>query len=602
MVHQSLRTTPHADTGLPLVDAATNRILTFDGRLDDRDGLIAILELDASARTLSDASLILGAYERWGAGCPEFVLGDFAFALWDAPGRRLVCARDPLGVRPLCYWTDGRTLIWASEPRQLLADPRVAREPNEGMVAEYLSGVVARVDETLYRGVMRLPPGHLLIAEPEGLVVRRYWSPEAREPVTRSLEESAECFFSLFYRATEARLETAGPVGVWLSGGLDSSSVVGMAGEVARHRSTPPLEAFSVVFPDRPETDESVFIADVVGMWGIPSHRLEPSTPSAEVCWEQACRRLDVPDLTNDALGKTVLDAMRRRGLRVALTGFGGDQGLTGNAYQYADLLRQGELATLVRQYLDDRRNPEADATLTDLLTFGVGPLVPRWARRLVRPVVRRLRGDVSLPDWVAPAFAERTGLRERIETPRPGSDVEDLSAWYVATEFSSGWGVLATEMGERQSAEAGVEDRHPFLDRRVVELMLSFPDQTRRRGRQTKAVLRAAMRRHLPPSVAARHDKADFTHSDMAALEALGGVGFMDTLQIASEGWIDQRRVSALYREAARRGVPEGDTGRDVGALWLIASVEIWFRAAIARSSGRAMGVGPMSPMVRPA
>ena len=117
MVHQALRTIPPAGAGLPLVDASTKRMLTFDGRLDDRNGLIADLDLDSRTPSLSDASLVMRAYDRWGATCPEHLVGDFAFAVWDGPRRRIVCARDPLGVRPFCYWTDGRVLIWASEQR-----------------------------------------------------------------------------------------------------------------------------------------------------------------------------------------------------------------------------------------------------------------------------------------------------------------------------------------------------------------------------------------------------------------------------------------------------------------------------------------------------
>ena len=126
------------------------------------------------------------------------------------------------------------------------------------------------MDETLYRDVMRLPPGHFLVAGPGPCDVRRYWSAAPGEPTRNRDEECAERFFSLFYASVDARLASNGPVAVWLSGGLDSSSVVGMAREVARRRATPPLELFSVVFPDQPDTDESGFIDDVVRMWGIP--------------------------------------------------------------------------------------------------------------------------------------------------------------------------------------------------------------------------------------------------------------------------------------------------------------------------------------------
>ena len=131
---------------------------------------------------------------------------------------------------------------------------------------------------------------------------------------------------------------------------------------------------------------------------------------------------------------------------------------------------------------------------------------------------------------------------------------------------------------------EAGVEDRHPFLDRRVVELMLSLPDHVRRRGPYTKAVLRTAMRDHLPASVAARRNKADFTHSDMRSLEALGGAAFIDHLRIAEAGWVDQGQISAAYRVAARH-LAAGDRAYEEvsGVLWMAASVEIWFRTVIA-------------------
>ncbi len=169
--HRMLRTTPESlGERQPLTDETGEFAITFDGRIDNRDELLAGLRAaGARLEAGTDAELVLRAYQAWGEDSPRRLLGDFAFVIWDKRQRRLFCARDQLGVKPFYYQRDERTFRCGSELHQLLQDPAVKREPNEGMVGEYLATVVTTLEETLYRGVFRLPPGHLLVAEPARL-------------------------------------------------------------------------------------------------------------------------------------------------------------------------------------------------------------------------------------------------------------------------------------------------------------------------------------------------------------------------------------------------------------------------------------------------
>ncbi|MGD0076630.1 MAG: asparagine synthetase B, partial [Candidatus Binataceae bacterium] len=176
--HQMLRTTPQSLHEVqPLADETGGVVLTFDGRVDNCEELKAALEAKGAVlRTDCDAELVLRAYQSWGEDCARRIIGDFAFVVWDKRERRLVAARDPLGIRPFYYYLDDKTLRCGSELRQILEDTTIRREPNEGMVAEYLTGSIVNTEDTLYRGVVRLPACHLLVVQPGASVrKRRYW-------------------------------------------------------------------------------------------------------------------------------------------------------------------------------------------------------------------------------------------------------------------------------------------------------------------------------------------------------------------------------------------------------------------------------------------
>src|SRR5881397_1794908 len=330
----------------PATDTSGAVRLVWDGRLDNRD------ELEAGADE-SDEAVVLRGYARWGDELPARLLGDFALALWDAPRRRLLCARDRLGLKPFHYvWRQG-VFRFASEAEPLLR-ALDGPEPDDEMVLALLLREFRPGDEdrTLVRDVHRLPPGHALIVDGDGLRCFRYWALDPTRTLTLGSDaEYVERVRAVFREAVAARLRTDWPVGALLSGGLDSSAIVCAAGRTWEERGegSPPLQTFTL-FADHPAGDEREPARVVTEATGLKGH---------------AVRRLDADPLDGldaevDAAGGPIvdpshhtmagcLDAIGAAGCRVVLSGEGGDQLLDEPGY-LADLLRTGRLLGFARE------------------------------------------------------------------------------------------------------------------------------------------------------------------------------------------------------------------------------------------------------------
>ena len=597
--HQHLVTSARPSDRQPLLAERAGLAITFDGRLDNREELGSTLAIEAhELRGLGDPGLILRAYAHWGGGCVSHLLGDFAFALWERDARRLFCARDPMGVRPFYYHHagDGR-FLFGSELRQLLAGPGVPRQPNEGMLAEYLARAVTDCGETPFTGIHRLAHGTTLSVDPGGLRLTSYWNAAPPAPLRyRRDDEYAEHFSELFGRAVESRLDCRGSVGVTLSGGVDSSAVVGMTRALAARREVPPVELFSLVFPGHPTADEWSYAEDVARMHHLPLRAVTPRAPDARDYLDRVACRADLLELPADHMAHSMKTAIRDRGIRVVLTGAGGDHGFSGSVHHYADLIRQGRFVTLARRLATDSRTETMGWEPSSLVIGGLWPLVPRRMRALIRPVARRLRGYRGYPAWIPAEFATRVGLERRLRPARDRPTGAGAAADDVCREYTSGWTHYHIEVAERCAAEMGLEERQPFFDRRVIEFALALPDDQRWRGRLTKHVVRQGLRDYLPSSVQKRADKSDFAHVAVEALGALGGRTLFDDLEIADAGWIDQRQVVRLLTETERQ-LAAGGNDYDIFALWMVAGVELWHRAMFGRDSGAPRVAHPARP-----
>lgn len=570
--HRALHTTPESPfEQQPLQDASGHLCLTFDGRLDNRIEIKADLERNGlSPRLDTDAELIILAYRCWGENCPQYLIGDFAFAVWDDRHRRIFCARDHVGVRPIYYYAGPRFFLCSSELRTILEHPAVPREPNEGMVGEYLASSITSQTETLYRDIYRLPPAHSLTISASGIQVRRYWDIDLLQEIHyRTDDVYAEHFTQVFKEAVRCRLRSLGSVGAELSGGLDSSSVVGMAAELIRSGNVPAcgFESFSLTFPGQ-ECDESRYIQDVIRKWSVKATLVTPEKGHAQNVLRQVREHLDFPEYPNYFMFHSLMHAQRSRGMRVSLTGIGGDDWLGGQDSPYADLLRRGQWLALLREIREGLRADD----LPGILKRMVAPLLPDSIHRAYAWTKNR----AELPSWIDAGFARRIHLLERLRARPESRPSSSYVRWNRFLHYRSGEQAHSNEIAERASSRLGLESRHPFHDRRVMEFALAMPNRQLQRGEQGKWVLRRAMRGLLPESVQQRLNKGEFSQSYVEAFDSLGGATFLPGQAIGM--WVNGEATQRLY-DRMQHLYSRNDPGYKslTLPLWMILGINTW-------------------------
>ena len=401
----------------PLVSPRTGCVLVSDARLDNRADLLARFP-SVSPLGRSDAELMLLAYETWGVDAASHLLGDFAFVVWDPRERRLVCARDTSGQRSLFYRyrSDEHLFAAASEIQQLFQDPAVAVVPNEERIRDFLTPINMFRNEkdqtaTFFEGIRSLAAGHVLVVDGSGVAVRRYWdfSPPA-EIRYRTRNEYADHYRDLLFEVVRSRLRSSRPVGVLLSGGLDSSSVACTAQEIYRagQAENRGFVAFSFAF-DGLECDEQGYVEDIRAKYGFDL-RLVRLGEFAGRLQTQPRGFLEAPNQGIAEGRDAVFGEASDAGVRVLLTGDLADGCVGGSWHSFDSLLRHGRARDLWRHLRAYRRL--ADEPLRTTLALGVvGPLLPLGLQKRlgafhVRRSIERNR-DVMMPGWMPEPFRQ---------------------------------------------------------------------------------------------------------------------------------------------------------------------------------------------------
>ena len=580
--HRMLHTTPESlHEELPLVNRSEDLVLTADARIDNREELIVALGCTGRPREeITDGELILGAYERWGERCPERLLGDFAFAIWDRRRQVLFCARDHMGVRPFYYHhRSGRVFVFASEIKALLCVPEVPRRLNEVRVADYLVPILEDKAITFYQEILRLPPAHRMTVGRGGIRMEPYWSLDpSREIRYSSDEEYAEVFRNVFAEAVRCRLRSAFPVGSMLSGGLDSSSIVCVARQLLAQDGDRQLRTFSAIFDDLPQCDERPFINAVLAGGGLDPHYIHADrvSPLADLD-----RVLDHEDeafyAPNLFMHWALFKAAYRQDVRVLLDGIDGDSTVSHGLVRLTELARRGRWKTLgveVREL--SRRLDHSPWRL--LLRYVFRPLAPE----LVRQAWRGLRGSKGPPGIadtiVNPNFVQRINLTERVQAVQGHrSRQARTSREDHLLHLSTGLIPFALEVNDRAAAAFSIEPRYPFCDKQLVELCLALPPEQKLQHGWTRMVMRRALANSLPAEVQWRGGKSDLSPNFTRGLLTFER-RLLEEVVLNNPRAIEEYVDLPALREAHHRYISRG-TEADALIVWKATTLALWLR-----------------------
>lgn len=577
--HRMLQVTPESlHEKLPVVDQGGELALTADVRLDNREELLHALHVPESALgPVGDAELLLRAWRTWGEACPAHLLGDFAFAVWDGRRGALFCARDPAGMKPLYYHHTPRLFAFASEVKALLALPGVPRRIDELQVGRYLMPGLADRAATFYAGVRRLPAGHRLTVTLSGAAPTAYWALDpTHEAPPASDAEHADAFRTVFTDAVRRRLRSAFPIGAALSGGLDSSSVV----VVARSLAPAPLATYSAVFPTVPECDERGYVDAVVAGGGLRPRAVRGDVLDPLTELEQAPRHAGE---TFHPPGYYMHDALyaaaRADGMRAFLEGTGGDLVVSHGTGHLHDLARRGRWLALLGVARQLARAYEQSTVR--VLRAVAGAVAPDAVRRVWRAAHRHppLGEPLVRADLARRVDAEHRALAAALEVTGPPARRAPLDgARRHQWEHLTAHGFADVVEGlEAAAADAGLELRDPFLDRRVLELCLALPADQKIRGGTTRVVLRHAIGPLLPHAIRERPGKAPLDRMLARGLAAYGRERLTARMRDAREVLAPFVNVDALER-VYQRYLQHG-ARRDLHAVWRLASLAIWVR-----------------------
>ena len=621
--HRMLWTTPESlIEKLPLVNHTGDIVTTSDCRIDNREELIAALQLsNRSYEKITDSELILGAYEKWGENCPEHLLGDFVFAIWDKRKQTLFCARDHMGVKPFYYYHQpGKIFAFASEIKALLCLADVPCRLNEVRIADYLNLMLEDKVITSYQDILRLPPAHSMAVNLQGTQTKCYWSLDPKREIKLDSDAAyAEEFRKIFTEAVRCRLRSAFPIASQLSGGLDSSSVTCVARDILspEDRNKTKLHTISTIFDKISQCDERPFINAVLEQGGLIPHYIHGDKIGPLSSLEEVFKYEDEGFLGPSHFYPWIANRTANKlGMRVVLDGLDGDTTVCHGTSRITELARQGNWETCIHEvkafsphfgvkpdsafrnyalpYLKDFAiNFRWMAFLQGvqlihkhfgvprkslLLNHGIKPFAKQIKKLWQRQHQKIINNSVSKNPLVRNNFAKHINLDERIKNL-------DISNRKPLTTREQHWlsltqGVLphVLERMDLCAANFSLEVRHPFMDKRLVEFCLALPAEQKLSNGFGRMVMRRALEGIIPEKVQWRPGKADlspnfddgFLNRDRPLLDEV-----MSNQIKYLEKYIDTDFLQAAYQRIIS-GKEVRD--QDITPAWQAVILALWF------------------------
>ncbi len=478
-------------------------------------------------RTKSDTETIVHAYEQWGEDCVHRFRGMFAFAIWDAPKRRLLLVRDRLGIKPLYWARTHDALLFGSEIKAILASDLIEPEANRAVLPEVLSTRYTSGEDTLFRGIHKLLPGHLLVFEGGEIKTRQYWDVPARDGRSPSLSAERQPvarFKELLEESVRLRLMADVPLGMFLSGGIDSSAIAAIMAKMIDR----PLQTFSVAFKDR-AFNELEYAREVARAIGAVSHEIVIDDQDFFGALPKLLWHEDEPIAHPSSVPLYFVSALARQHVTVVLTGEGSDELLAGYG-----------------------KYPRALANWRAGAFWSLAPELRQAATR-------------------AGAYAASLGYFNALNGSSTLLDrllYADIKTYLVELLMKQ----------DQMSMATSIESRVPFLDHKLVEYAATLPDEWKLSGFTTKRILREAMKGLLPESILNRPKMGfpvPFAGWTRGPWNAVARDILLDR-RSRERGIIDPQAVETLLRDHADGRTDGGDR------IWSLLNLELWHRTFI--------------------
>jgi len=596
LAHVRLSIVGLADGQQPMTDSDGRYTIVFNGEIFNyvelRDELKA---RGATFRTGSDTEVLLQLYAAHGEACLSRLNGDFAFAIWDARERRLMLARDRMGVRPLFYTEHKDTLYFASEVKALLEAPDIRVELDPVALDQIFTLWTPIPPRTAFKNIFELEPGHLMIAQRGRTEIRPYWAldfPDAGDHAEADQATKEEELRALLTDATRLRMRADVPVGAYLSGGLDSSLITALASPMAPNG----LNTFSVTFDDA-EHDESAFQREAARALGTHHRAAACGSGDIAASFPDVVRFTERPVLrTAPAPLYRLSDLVREAGMKVVLTGEGADEVFAGydifrearvrrfSARQPGSKIRP-HLFRKLYPYLPGLKQQSADYLAA---FFGVGNGAADDPLFSHRP---RFRSTAAAKIFYSDDFRATLGTYDAAEELTSRLP-ENFGRWhvlhqaqYLETRFLLP-GYILSSQGDRMAMAHGIEGRFPFLDHRLVEFASRLPPDMKLRGLEEKHILRRVAKDVLPDLIAKR-PKQPYRAPDSRSFAGNNEQAYVGELlseqAVASAGLFNARAVSKLHQKCRVQPVAGF---RDNAAFVGILSTQLWLHTFKARQT----------------
>jgi len=583
LAHRRLSIIDLAGGHQPLANEADTVWITYNGEIYNHADVRAQLEAAGHRyRTHSDTETIVHAYEEWDTDCVHRFRGMFAFALWDAPRRRLLLVRDRLGVKPLYWARAGEKLLFASEIKAILESGLISAAPNHNVLPEVLATRGTAGAETMFQDIYKLLPGHRLIFEDGEVRIEKYWELplDGPDPELDRVEDAeiVDRFRELLRESVRLRLMSDVPLGMFLSGGLDSSAIAAlMAREIDR-----PVDTFSVAFADR-RFSELEYARAVARAINANAHEVVIDDADFFEALPRLVWHEDEPIAHPSSVPLHFVSMLARQHVTVVLTGEGSDELLAGYGKYPRAVINWRAGGMYERLVPSAVRNAIADAIV---------PRLPSTARRYAQ------RSFLALPRNVSAMFLDNfAGMPVRqqrelllTEAATSGDPYAASLAYFKDVNGRSGLlgRLLHTDIKtylvellmkqDQMSMSASIESRVPFLDHKLVEFAARLPDRLKLRGLTTKWILREAIRGLLPDEILTRRKMGfpvPFGHWMRGPWHTVARDILLDR-RTRERGLLNASAVEHML-DGHRKGTVNGGD-----AIWALVNLELWYRTFI--------------------